>query len=195
MAFFLLKDDFKSHITLADLDRVTDSNDAIWEQNLAIAIEFESSFMRNRYDVSAVFSPIETWVDQDWPIGTRVQDGGLLYYAIQDVITGTLITDTAFWTQGDSRNQKIIEITIDIILFNIYNRLNGSEIPNYLQIRYDGADGQQRGGAMGYLKAIANGLVQADLPLLEDVADGTRQSGNEIIFGSAEDVKLKYRSI
>jgi hypothetical protein len=195
MAFFIIKDDFKSHITLADLDRVTDSNDAIWQQNLGIAIEFESSFMRQRYDVDAVFTPIETWVDQDWPIGTRVQDGGLLYYAIQSVTTGTLISDTDFWTQADNRNQKIVEITIDIILFNIYNRLNGSEIPNYLQIRYDGADGQQRGGAVGYLKEISKGTVQADLPLLADVIDGTRQSGNNIIFGQADDVILKHTTI
>ena len=195
MGYFLLRDDFKSHITLANLDRITDSDDTVWQQNSNTAIETAASYMRNRYDVSKVFLPIETWVDQDWPIGTRVTNGGLLYYAIQDVTTGTLITDTLFWTQGDGRNTKIIEIVIDLVLFNIYNRLNGSEIPQFIQIRYDGADAQQRGGAMGHLKGISKGDIQSDLPLLADVEDGTKLSGNRIINGNAADVVNKHTSI
>jgi len=195
MGYFLLKDDFKSHITLDNLDRVTGADDTIWQINMPIAIETASSYMRHRYDVEKVFLPIETWVDQEWESGSRVIESNVLYYAIQDVPTGTLITDTDYWVQGDSRNQKTIELVIDIILFNIYNLVNGSEIPAFLQIRYDGGDTQQRGGAIGYLKSIQKGTVQIDLPIYEDVADGTRQSGNNIIYGDAEVVKFKNTSI
>lgn len=196
MADFLLKDDFKSQITLANLDRVTNSDESVWKQNLPRVIDYASEFLQHRYDVDRIFKPIETWVDLDWPIHTRVLESSKFYTAIQEVPTGTLITDTDFWIEGDSRSQILIERIIDILLYNIYTRLNGSEIPTYLSIRYDGGDGQQRGGAIGYFKGLGlRGTRTADLPLLPAVADGTDQTGNSFGFGYAQDVVNKNLSI
>ena len=82
-----------------------------------------------------------------------------------------------------------------IILFENYTRLNGSEIPNWLQIRYDGNDAKQAGGVIGYLKSIQKGTVEIDFPLRPEVEDGTAVNGDRIISGVAENVKCKNQSI
>ena len=59
---------------------------------------------------------------------------GLFYYAIQDVPIGILITDTAYWAVGDTRNAKVVQLATQFILYTLYQRLNGVDIPQYLQI-------------------------------------------------------------
>ena len=117
------------------------------------------------------------------------------FVAAKDVPATTAISDTEFWTAGDDRNQKILTAVLIIILYENYTRLNGSEVPNWLQLRYDGQDAQQNGGIIGYLKMIRKGTVQPALPLLPAVSDQTTQSGNRIAHGSPEDVVNRNSSI
>ncbi|MEK0371116.1 MAG: hypothetical protein QQN55_08185 [Nitrosopumilus sp.] len=186
MSNYLLKSDFERFITLTNLDGITDATDPIWEIELLSTIEVVSSYLRFRYDTDKEFKPIEPHVPANtYLIGDRVIDGTDLYFAIQDVPAATLLTDILFWTKADSRNPAIVQIVVVLILYNIYSRINGSEIPTWIQVMYDGGDSQQRGGKLGYLKDIRKGTVQINLALLPEVEDGTDQSGNNIAFGSA----------
>ena len=193
---YLLKSDFYRFITETNLDGITESDDSIWWTELLSSIEVAASYLRHRYDTDKEFAIIKTHVVTDtYETGERVIDGTDLYFAVQDVPANTLLTDTAYWTKADSRNPAIVQIVCVLVLYNIYSRINGSEIPNWIQVLYDGGDSQQRGGKLGYLKEIQKGTVQIDVPLLADVEDGTTQSGNSFAYGNATDVVQRNTSI
>lgn len=202
---YIIKNDFISLLTLDDLDRLTNTDDRVWQRGEASAIEETASYLRHRYDTVKEFRQITLYnAVNAYNEGDRVyliENAGLAneeyryFTAIQDVPTLQPITDTAFWTAGDDRNQKLITGVILIILYELYTRLNGSEIPNWLGLRYDGGDPQARGGIIGYLKQVQKGTVTLDLDLLEDVEDGTTQSGNRIAYGTAETIVDRNTSI
>lgn len=117
MALFVLKSDFEAVITTLALDGVTETTDAIWQNNVPIAVDMCANYMRHRYDTDVIFASINTWdlsgtvrdtikgqvvaFDDtiEWFVGDYVRESGLLYVSIQDAPIGTLITNTAFWTQ------------------------------------------------------------------------------------------------
>lgn len=196
MGNYLIKRDFYSFTTETILNGVTDLDDNVWVNELPASIEVVSSYLRFRYDTDKEFKPIIAHDNSDVYLeGERVIDNDILYYALQDVPTATLITDTAYWKEGDTRNSALVQVLVVIVLYNIYSRLNGSEIPNWLQVMYDGGDSQQRGGKLGYLKDIRKGTVQINLDLLPEVENGDTQSGNSFAYGSAKDSLYKNTSI
>jgi len=197
---FVIREDFRYLITLADLDRLTNATDSVWQEAEISAIEEASSYIRHRYDTDTGFRETRLHdAANPYNEGDRVYTltGGepTFYVASQDVPATTVITDDTFWTVGDDRNRKLLTSIIIIILFENYTRLNGSEIPNWLQIRYDGNDARQNGGVIGYLKSAQKGTIEIDFPLRPEVADGTAVNGNRIINGVADDVKCKNQSI
>lgn len=196
MGNYLLKSDFYGTISEKNLDGITDSTDSIWQKELLSEIEVAASYLRFRYDTDNEFSSIETHVPADTYLkDARVIDGTDLYFAIQDVPTLTLLSNTAFWTKADSRNPAMVQVIVVLVLYTIYSRINGSEIPNWVQVLYDGGDSQQRAGRLGYLKDIRKGTVQININLLPEVEDGTTQSGNSFAHGSATNAVIKNTSI
>ena len=148
---FIERTDIAQSYTLDDLDRLTDSTDAVWQSELGRVIELVSSYLRARYDVTAVFA-----------------------------------------ATGSERNQMIVSVVIDILIYNLLARVNNTDIPATRKERYDGNSPQQTGGAIGLLKQIAKGQVEPDLPLREDGQED--QTGNIVMSGNAEDSTLKNSS-
>lgn len=95
-------------------------------------------------------------------------------------LTATLPSNDTKWTQGDNRNQLIVMRLIDITLFHIHSRINPSNIPDLRKERYDGNSPAQIGGAIGWLKQIAAGDVNVNLPELLPI------TGNSVRFGNAD---------
>lgn len=195
MAFYLLKSDFQRYITDTNLDGITEADDSAWQKMLSSVIETVSSYMRFRYDTDKEFVLTEHVPADTYLAGDTVIDADKFYIAIQDVPATTLITNVAYWTESDFRNQAMIDVVLVFVLYGIYSRINGSEIPNWIQVLYDGGDSQQRGGKLGYLKEIRKGTVQTTIPLLTDVEDGTTQSGNSFAHGSASGAVTRNTSI
>jgi hypothetical protein len=94
-------------------------------------------------------------------------------------ITNILPTVGATWTQGDNRNQEIVMNLIDITLFHLHTRINPRNIPDLRKQRYNGDDPMDRGGSIGWLKHVASGDVNADLPKI------VPSQGLSISWGSA----------
>lgn len=86
--------------------------------------------------------------------------------------------NTTYWTKGDNRNQQIVMYLIDITLYHLHSRINPRNVPELRSIRYDGANALQTGGAIGWLKKVASGDVNADLPVIIPA------QGNSIRYGS-----------
>lgn len=68
-----------------------------------------------------------------------------------------------FWVQGDNRNALIVQYLLDIVLYNITARLSPRAIPQLRYERYQ-ANNYESGGAIGWLKMVSAGDVNADLP-------------------------------
>ena len=192
---FIVKTDFERYITEENLDNITENENQVWIQTLASVIETVSSYLRFRYDTDNIFNilthvPADTYLE-----GQSVIDSELIYIALSDVPATTPITNTTFWKQSDTRNQAMVDIMVVFILYAIYSRINGSEIPTWIQVLYDGGDSQQRGGKLGFLKEIRKGTLEINLALLPDVADQSTQSGNSISYGSAISAVVKHTSI
>jgi hypothetical protein len=79
-------------------------------------------------------------------------------------VTGFYPENTTYYTQGDNRNQLIVMRLIDITLYHLHSRINPRNIPDLRKDRYDGNRDAQTLGAIGWLKQVAAGKINADLP-------------------------------
>ena len=120
---------------------------------------------------------------------TFLNDTYSIYVCSADAAAGSFPDDDAFFTDGDDRNARIVEITVDIVLYNTLQRLNNIDITANRKERYDGNDANQNGGAIGWLKSVARGLIAPNLTLR--TVEDDDQTTNKIIHGDANEVKEK----
>jgi hypothetical protein len=85
---------------------------------------------------------------------------------------GTTLTDTSKWTNGDNRNQQMVEVTMDMTIYKLYKRLSPKEIP---QGRVDAYS-----VALGWLKLASKGTeITADLVKIQpSTGQRIRYGGN-----------------
>jgi hypothetical protein len=93
-------------------------------------------------------------------------------------ISGDLPTDTTKWTAGDNRNQLIVLHLIDITLYHLHRRINPRNVPDHRKEAYNGNSHNDCGGAIGWLKRVAKGSVNADLPEINPEQGMAMRSGN-----------------
>jgi hypothetical protein len=87
---------------------------------------------------------------------------GVKYWGVgvaYSVAAGTLPTNTAKFTFGDNRSQKIVDCCIDISLYKMHSRIAPNNIP---QLRIDNYD-----SAILWLKACGKGSVTAAVPTIQ----------------------------
>lgn len=105
--------------------------------------------------------------------------------------SNTQITNTAYWTKGDNRDQKLVEVCVNIILYKAHQRIAPRNIPEIRIINYRGEqqDREIRGQrvlyptycALGWLQAASIGNdITPDLPLLQP------SQGKRILFGGRQ---------
>jgi hypothetical protein len=112
---------------------------------------------------------------------TGIVPNNLAYWSqgLAYTITGIYPDDTTKWTYGDNRNQEIVSRLIDIVLFHVHSRINPRNIPDLRKQNYNGDDPMDRGGAVGWLKAIASGDRSVNLPEISP------EQGVSIMWGDA----------
>lgn len=99
-------------------------------------------------------------------------------------VTGVYPDDDIKWTLGDNRNQQIVLFLIDITLYHLHSRINPRNIPDLRKERYNGNSPTDSGGAIGWLKSVAHGNVNADLPELAPSQGLSMRYGNSATFDS-----------
>lgn len=72
--------------------------------------------------------------------------------------------DTTYWTKGDNRNPLIVRYLLDISAYHFMRAVPARGIPEHIKEAYNGNDPMDRGGAIGWLKRVASGEINADLP-------------------------------
>jgi phage gp36-like protein len=184
---FLVKSDFFQVISENELNLLISYNsagDTYLTQAEKRAVEDVKGYLRARYDVATIFRAWNVFDETNpYLVGDRIINNDVFYLCIKDAETGTQITDTEYFTESDDRNTKLIEVVVDICIYNLLSRLNNIDISDTRKQRYDGNNGIQTGGAIGWLKKVQRGEVQPDIPLRSDAE--TVQTGNKIMYGYA----------
>lgn len=99
-------------------------------------------------------------------------------------VTGVLPDDNTIWTQGDNRNQQLVMHLLDITLYHLYSSINPRNIPDLRKQRYNGDSPTDSGGAIGWLKSVAHGNVEADLPVIAPAQGLSMRSGNAASYNN-----------
>lgn len=114
------------------------------------------------------------------------------FYQVILESTGNLPINTTYFTAGDARNSKLVQVTADIMLYHFHARISPRNIPDLRRLLYDGDSEKQTGGAIGWLKMVQKGIIDADLEVKTD-SDGTvPQSGERVSYGQTSTAKYKY---
>jgi hypothetical protein len=87
------------------------------------------------------------------------------------VAAGTLPTDTTKWTSGDNRNQEMVEMYMDMVVYKLCKRIAPQNVP---EVRHNAWL-----TAINKLKDFAKGNMDAQLPLLQP----SEKAGGAVIFG------------
>jgi hypothetical protein len=115
-----------------------------------------------------------TGISPDSTYGANYWGSGTAY----SVSAGTLPTDTDFWTQGDNRNNYILQLYINIVVYNMFMKIAPRNIQETRKQQYE--------MAIDWLEQAAGGKVTADLPLIVPV------QGSAIRWGSIEKTNNLY---
>ncbi|HXR84321.1 MAG TPA: hypothetical protein VN722_08435 [Hanamia sp.] len=109
------------------------------------------------------------------------------------VAINTQLSNTTFWTLGDNRDQKLVMICVDIILYHLHCRIAPRNIPDLRIMRYMGnhEDRETRGQRVLYPTYCALGWLQAATigdDITPELSIIQPSSGSRIRFGG--NVKL-----
>jgi hypothetical protein len=183
---FLVKDDYITLIRQDKLDQITEADDTILSKALPAAQEEAAGFIRHRYDEDQVFKAVTEKADNNVSgvtTGDRFYQTTTKLFYVATADGGTVLTDTDFFDQVDDRNPKLVEVVVDILLYNIYSRINPKSVPTHRRIRYDGDDPKQQGGAYGWLKMVQKGTIEPNLPAIVDENGDSPQNTESVAFG------------
>lgn len=95
--------------------------------------------------------------------------------------SGILPYESDYWTQGDNRNQLIVMYLLDMVIFHMLTRIQPRNIPKYREERYIGRETGDTACAIGWLRAVAKGAINADLPVI------LPEQGLSMRYGNAGD--------
>ena len=59
------------------------------------------------------------------------------------VPTNTLITNATYWASGDNRDQKLLQVCVDVALYHLHSRISPRNIPDLRIVRYMGEPGDR----------------------------------------------------
>jgi hypothetical protein len=192
---FLVKDDYITLIRQDKLDQITEADDTILNKALPAAQEEAAGFIRHRYDEAKVFKAVEETADNTVSgvtAGDRFYQTTEKKFYVATADSGTDLTNTDFFSQEDDRNPKLVEVVVDILLYNIYSRINPKSVPTHRRIRYDGDDPKQQGGAMGWLKMVQKGTIEPNLQIIVDENGVSPQNTESLIYGQSSNTDYAY---
>lgn len=128
-------------------------------------------FNNKNYTCVQACKNIDPTMSQFWGTGTAYS------------VTGVYPDDITKWSAGDNRNQQIVLFLRDITLYHLYRlRINPRNIPDQVKESYNGNSPTDSGGAIGWLKSVAHGNVQADLPVYSPQQGMSMRYGNAATF-------------
>ncbi|GAF75756.1 unnamed protein product [marine sediment metagenome] len=190
MLSFIQPTDYSVLITDEQLAQITTEQSDI-DTCILQSEEEIKEYLRHRFDVDFDMRVVTTPADPATVTAlkdARLYDGtAKLYYLCIADATAQPLTNTAFFTQIDDRNQKLVQITIDVFLYHLHTRLNPRNIPTHRKIRYDGdGDIQKSMNAIKWLTMVQKGTIAPNLTVILDDDGEQLDSGQSIIYGNSK---------
>lgn len=160
---FLTDIDYGTQIKQVFLDQVTESDPALVRKAEYAAIEEVGSYLSGRYDLQNVFIDVLPWDNATaWIAGQQVTHQGGYWVALQDNSgkePGQVGSEN-YWENKDLRNPKVVQVCVDVVLYDLHSRIAKRQIPELRVVRYD--DG------IAWLKQVYKKNVNPNLPPNED---------------------------
>ena len=176
---------------LFDYQKQYTIGDAVFYNNKIYNCVRASSIMDHQSKLEVNVSGFDNIINQFPGTGTQ-WDNGTDY----SVPTGTEITDTAKWSLGDGRGQKLLQVCIDVALYHAHARISPKNIPDLRTSRYSGVAEDRISdkshviyptySALGWLQAASNGEITPDIPALQP------KQGRRIRFGGNQKMINQY---
>jgi hypothetical protein len=163
---FLKRKDFEISIQGDHLYQlVGDDMEFVLNQSIiAGQVEMES-YLRSVFDLTQIFPKIEDWTpNKAYAKDTPVWYEDELFVAAEEIVAdGTnaeIPGQSIKWIFEDPRDQRLVQVLIDIVLYHIHKRVSPREIPTHRLVAYD--------QALYWLKSIREGQLSSSLPMVEN---------------------------
>lgn len=189
MGTFILPQDYDVLITDDQLTQVTTDQNNI-DTCVKQSEEEVKEYLRHRFDVEfdmRAFKISSTGTGVTAKENDRVYQSTtkILYICTADA-TSESLTDTNFFAVQDDRNQKLVQVTVDVFLYHLHTRLNPRNVPMHRKIRYDGdGDIDKAMSATKWLLMVQKGTVAPNLTALLDDDGEEVQDGQSVIWGNS----------
>lgn len=166
---FILKDDLNAIASSDDILILSDASDRILEQCNKIACDEAKGYLAGKYNIDTIFaSPklyddsIDTYQINDRLYVVNSATTEVTHYSciMSGMTTGTTITDTLYFKEGDTRDYKLLEVVMSMSLFYIHKRLSPNNIPLFRILAYDGNGNDKIMSAIKWLTMIQSGIIQ-----------------------------------
>lgn len=165
---FILKDDLNAIANQDDITILSDADDRILEQCNKIACDEAKGYLAGKYNIAKIFADPKLFDDSLlYNIGDRLYvvnsaTTELTHYSCitSGMTTGTTITDTTYYKEGDTRDYKLLEVVMSMSLFYIHKRLSPNNIPMFRYLAYDGNGNDKIMSSIKWLSMVQSGLIQ-----------------------------------
>lgn len=144
---FLLKEDVELYLNNCNLSQLTTESQLTHYENHAIA--FINSYLSNRYDMAWEYRAYSTsgTLDTDRIILENPLVEGDFYI---ELLNGQL----------DDRNLMLIDLTLDILFFNLFTKVSPRQMSDTVKLRYE--------NAIEFLRNLQKGDLDINLKYLQN---------------------------
>lgn len=174
---FILDFDYLPVIRQDIRNIVTQNDSKTLSKAVGNAISYVQDHLRNTYDLDAIFISINAYSNSaTYSEGDYVHSNWEIYKAKVD--SPGALTNNDDWEKGDPRNQRLVEVIVDIAVYNMHSRLTPSNIPQIRIERYE--------SATSWCEMVLKNQLNPGLPKL------TANESGIYLFGSNDKVSGKW---
>ncbi len=175
---FVQKKDYENQIQEKYLEEIITGDYAILT-NIEASVKQEiSSYLSNRYDITKIILDIEVWdSSKAYAIDTQIvypTEDGTMYVSNVATLAGDEPSISIKWTLQDNRDNYIIMIFIDMVLYHLLSRVSPRMMNQVREARYN--------NSVKWLKDASAGRIDTNLPIPDPALDG----GSRVLWGSIE---------
>jgi len=160
---FAQNKDYDRLIKIENLNVIT-SSDFSTLRSLELKVQEEiSSYLRRRFNVVELFKGFELYIaTKIYTVNSLISypdiDGNL-YSVLTETLAGeTPVTNPEKFTLNDTRNQQLLSLFIDVVLYHAHARINARNTPDFRITRYR--------EAIEWLVGVNEDTVYPDFPIL-----------------------------
>jgi hypothetical protein len=165
---FVKRIDFETAIQLDQLDQIIPiEEDYVFNQAIQAGLIEVQSYLAPVFDISKVFPALPEWnANATYFKDEAVWYNNKIYVAKVEILpystSGTSPNIDSNWQLNDIRDQKILQVLIDIVLYHIHKRVSPRQVPQHRLFNHD--------LAINWLTGLRDGKLASNLSKIEEPA-------------------------